>query len=180
MVVSINSLMIIPLLYSAQAISAQEDLEKTKEELKTVMTAPVPAGSSAENEHDEHDESSAEASAELSNDGVPHPHDEEDRLTEAQKNERVKKQLQVSPSPHVYDLEINYSFSYSPVLHHFFNICKHTVVMILTGPELRVSAGPGRLQEDAERHAACRERQGWPRQIQDVAPDPPGKHQATN
>lgn len=82
---------------SAQAISAQDDLEKTKEELKNVMTAAVPAGSSAENEHDEHDESSAEASAELSNDGVAYPHTEEDRLTEAQKNDRVKKQLQVSP-----------------------------------------------------------------------------------
>lgn len=84
-----------PLLPSPQALSAQEDLEKTKEELKTVMVA-VPAGSSAENEHDEHDESSAEASAELSNEGVAHTHTEEDRLTEAQKNERVKQQLQVS------------------------------------------------------------------------------------
>ncbi|TSK17875.1 Radixin [Bagarius yarrelli] len=81
-----------------KALSAQEDLEKTKEELKTVMTAAVPAGSSVENEHDEHDESSAEASAELSNDGVAHPDTEEDRLTEAQKNERVKKQLQALSS----------------------------------------------------------------------------------
>lgn len=88
-------------LCSPQAISAQEDLEKTKEELKCVMTAAVPAGSSVENEHDEHDESSAEASAELSNDGVAYPLTEEDRLTEAQKNDRVKKQLQVSLSPGV-------------------------------------------------------------------------------
>ncbi|GAA6105165.1 radixin isoform X1 [Tachysurus ichikawai] len=80
-----------------KALSAQEDLEKTKEELKTVMVA-VPAGSSAENEHDEHDESSAEASAELSNEGVAHTHTEEDRLTEAQKNERVKQQLQALSS----------------------------------------------------------------------------------
>lgn len=84
---------------SPQALSAQEDLEKTKEELKTVMTVAVPAGSSAENEHDEHDESSAEASAELSNEGLALTDTEEDRLTEAQKNERVKKQLQVSASP---------------------------------------------------------------------------------
>uniref|UniRef100_A0A8B9L491 FERM domain-containing protein n=1 Tax=Astyanax mexicanus TaxID=7994 RepID=A0A8B9L491_ASTMX len=81
-----------------KAISAQEDLEKTKEELKTVMTTAVPAGGSAENEHDEHDESSAEASAELSNDGVAHQRSEEDRLTEAQKNDRVKKQLQALSS----------------------------------------------------------------------------------
>ncbi|XP_058236963.1 radixin isoform X2 [Hemibagrus wyckioides] len=81
-----------------KAISAQEDLEKTKEELKTVMTVAVPAGSSAENEHDEHDESSAEASAELSNEGLALTHTEEDRLTEAQKNDRVKKQLQALSS----------------------------------------------------------------------------------
>uniref|UniRef100_A0A671KXQ2 Radixin-like n=1 Tax=Sinocyclocheilus anshuiensis TaxID=1608454 RepID=A0A671KXQ2_9TELE len=75
-----------------KALSAQEDLEKTKEELKSVMSAT--AGGAAENEHDEHDESSAEASAELSNDGVAHQRSEEERLTETQKNERVKKQLQ--------------------------------------------------------------------------------------
>lgn len=98
---------------SPQAISAQEDLEKTKEELKTVMTAAVPAGSSAENEHDEHDESNAEASAELSSDGVPHPHTEEDRLTEAQKNERVKKQLQVSPSRHTPTIWSSAFYSFS-------------------------------------------------------------------
>ncbi|XP_062865372.1 radixin [Trichomycterus rosablanca] len=84
-----------------KALSAQEDLEKTKEELKNVMVAAVPAvpaGSSAENEHDEQDESSAEASAELSSDGLAHLDTEEDRLTEAQKNERVKKQLQALSS----------------------------------------------------------------------------------
>uniref|UniRef100_A0A8C1HFR4 FERM domain-containing protein n=1 Tax=Cyprinus carpio carpio TaxID=630221 RepID=A0A8C1HFR4_CYPCA len=78
------------------ALSAQEDLEKTKEELKLVMSAT--AGGAAENEHDEHDESSAEASAELSNDGVAHQRSEEERLTETQKNERVKKQLQALSS----------------------------------------------------------------------------------
>uniref|UniRef100_A0A8C2BN06 FERM domain-containing protein n=1 Tax=Cyprinus carpio TaxID=7962 RepID=A0A8C2BN06_CYPCA len=78
------------------ALSAQEDLEKNKEELKLVMSAT--AGGAAENEHDEHDESSAEASAELSNDGVAHQRSEEERLTETQKNERVKKQLQALSS----------------------------------------------------------------------------------
>ncbi|XP_051558451.1 radixin isoform X3 [Myxocyprinus asiaticus] len=78
------------------ALSAQEDLEKTKEELKTVIMAPP--GGATENEHDEHDESSAEASAELSNDGVAHQRSEEERLTETQKNERVKKQLQALSS----------------------------------------------------------------------------------
>lgn len=53
------------------------------------MTAP-PAP-----EHDEQDETSAEASAELLSEGVTSHRSEEERITEAQKNERVKKQLQV-------------------------------------------------------------------------------------
>lgn len=46
-------------------------------------------------EHDEQDETNAEASAELLSDGVTSHRSEEERITEAQKNERVKKQLQV-------------------------------------------------------------------------------------
>lgn len=72
-----------------QALAAQDDLEKTREELKTAMTSP-PAP-----EHDEHDETNAEASAELLSEGVTSHRSEEERITEAQKNERVKKQLQV-------------------------------------------------------------------------------------
>ena len=91
---------------SLQAISAQEDLEKTKEELKLVISSPVtPAGGAAEGEHDhdEQDENHAEASAELSNEGVSalDLRSEEERVTEAQKNERVKKQLQVSEARHL-------------------------------------------------------------------------------
>lgn len=81
-----------------QALSAQEDLEKAKEELKNaVILVPAPLGKHAENEHDEHDENHAEASAELSNEGVSHLdlRSEEERVTEAQKNQRVKQQLQV-------------------------------------------------------------------------------------
>uniref|UniRef100_A0A8C9R077 Radixin n=1 Tax=Scleropages formosus TaxID=113540 RepID=A0A8C9R077_SCLFO len=81
-----------------KALSAQEDLEKTKEELKTVMSAPPAPPAPAENEHDEQDENSAEASAELSSDGVTDHRSEEERITEAQKNERVKKQLQALSS----------------------------------------------------------------------------------
>uniref|UniRef100_A0A668ACL7 Radixin-like n=1 Tax=Myripristis murdjan TaxID=586833 RepID=A0A668ACL7_9TELE len=84
-----------------KAMSAQEDLEKTKEELKVAMTSvPVPAGGHNESEHDEQDENHAEASAELSNEGVSHIdlRSEEERITEAQKNERVKKQLQALSS----------------------------------------------------------------------------------
>lgn len=71
-------------------------MEKTKEELKTVMSAPPAAA--GENEHDEQDENNAEASADLSSDGVNDHRSEEQRITEAQKNERVKKQLQVKLS----------------------------------------------------------------------------------
>lgn len=54
-------------------------------------------GRHAENEHDELDENHAEASAELSNEGVCDLdlRSEEERVTEAQKNQRVKQQLQV-------------------------------------------------------------------------------------
>ncbi|XP_042636305.1 LOW QUALITY PROTEIN: radixin [Orycteropus afer afer] len=86
-----------------KAFAAQEDLEKTKEELKTVMSAPPPPPPPpvippTENEHDEHDENNAEASAELSNEGVINHRSEEERVTETQKNERVKKQLQALSS----------------------------------------------------------------------------------
>ncbi|XP_046903053.1 radixin isoform X2 [Hypomesus transpacificus] len=74
------------------ALSAQEDLEKTKEELKTVMSSP-PAP-----EQDEQDETNGEASAELRSDGVNSHRSEEERITEAQKNDRVKKQLQALSS----------------------------------------------------------------------------------
>lgn len=78
-----------------QALLAQEDLEKAKLEHKNAVT--VVLGRHAENEHDEHDENHAEASAELSNEGVSDLdlRSEEDRVTEAQKNQRVKQQLQV-------------------------------------------------------------------------------------
>uniref|UniRef100_A0A4W5MXB2 FERM domain-containing protein n=1 Tax=Hucho hucho TaxID=62062 RepID=A0A4W5MXB2_9TELE len=86
--------------WQQKAISAQDDLEKTKEELKTVMTIPsTPAGGSTESEHEEQDENHAEDAAELSLEGVSalDLRSEEERVTEAQKNERLKKQLQVSP-----------------------------------------------------------------------------------
>ncbi|KAK6315155.1 radixin-like isoform X2 [Coregonus clupeaformis] len=75
-----------------KAISAQEDLEKTKEELKSVMSSP-PAP-----EQDEQDETNAEGSTELHSDGVTSHRREEERVTEAQKNERVKEQLQALSS----------------------------------------------------------------------------------
>lgn len=86
----------------SQATVVQEDLEKTKEELqKTVMAAHVQEPVHGESDHDESDESSAEASAELTNAAAYKDRSEEERMTEAEKNERVQKHLQVRTS-HLY------------------------------------------------------------------------------
>lgn len=71
----------------------QEDLEKTKEALKSRIVS-----FNAENEHDENDESSAEASAELTSAATCRDRSEEERMTEAEKNQRVQKHLLVSVS----------------------------------------------------------------------------------
>ncbi|KAJ8003717.1 hypothetical protein DPEC_G00151260 [Dallia pectoralis] len=87
--------------WQQKALSAQDDLEKTKEELKIVMTVPLTsAGGSSESEHEEQDENHAEDGAEFSLEGVSalDLRSEEERVTEAQKNERVKKQLQTLSS----------------------------------------------------------------------------------
>lgn len=75
----------------------QDDLEKTKEELKNkVMAAHIQEPLNAENEHDENDESSAEASAEFTSAATYKDRSEEERMTEAEKNERLQKHLLVS------------------------------------------------------------------------------------
>ncbi|KAG9329742.1 hypothetical protein JZ751_029865 [Albula glossodonta] len=80
--------------WQQKATTVQEDLEKTKEELRNkVMTAHVAEPVHAENEHDEDDESSAEASAELTSEAAYKDRSEEERMTEAEKNERVQKHL---------------------------------------------------------------------------------------
>lgn len=76
----------------------QEDLKKTKEELKNkVMVAHVQEPLNAENEHDENDEENAEASAEFTDAATYKDRSEEERMTEAEKNERLQKHLLVSP-----------------------------------------------------------------------------------
>uniref|UniRef100_A0A8C2KTE4 Moesin a n=1 Tax=Cyprinus carpio TaxID=7962 RepID=A0A8C2KTE4_CYPCA len=76
-----------------QATLVQEDLEKTKEELKNkVMSAHVPEPVHGENDNDD-DESSAEASAELTSAAAYKDRSEEERMTEAEKNERVQQHL---------------------------------------------------------------------------------------
>ncbi|XP_055005038.1 moesin a isoform X2 [Boleophthalmus pectinirostris] len=77
--------------WQQKATLVQEDLEKTKEELKNkVLTAHV---QEPENDHDENDESSAEASAEFSSAVTYKDRSEEERMTEAEKNERLQKHL---------------------------------------------------------------------------------------
>ncbi|CAI9615003.1 unnamed protein product, partial [Staurois parvus] len=86
--------------WQQKAQNVQLDLEKTKEELKMVMSTPhVQEPVHAENEHDdEQDENGAEASAELKAEAMIKDRSEEDRTTEAEKNERVQKHLQLLSS----------------------------------------------------------------------------------
>lgn len=55
-----------------------------------------------------------------------------------------------------------------------------SVSVLCLGSEFRVGRSPGRHEENAERHAACRERQGRKRQVQNPASNPPGQHQAAH
>uniref|UniRef100_A0A9J8BJU5 Moesin a n=1 Tax=Cyprinus carpio carpio TaxID=630221 RepID=A0A9J8BJU5_CYPCA len=79
--------------WQMKATLVQEDLEKTKEELKNkVVSAHVPEPVHGENDNDD-DESSAEASAELTSAAAYKDRSEEERMTEAEKNERVQQHL---------------------------------------------------------------------------------------
>ncbi|CAO2623650.1 Msn [Lemmus lemmus] len=82
---------------TGQAQMVQEDLEKTRAELKTAMSTPHVA-EPAENDQDEQDENGAEASAELRADAMAKDRSEEERTTEAEKNERVQKHLKALTS----------------------------------------------------------------------------------
>uniref|UniRef100_UPI003AB03A43 ezrin a n=1 Tax=Centroberyx gerrardi TaxID=166262 RepID=UPI003AB03A43 len=95
--------------WQIKAKEMQEDLLKTKEELHTVMSSPaVPAAaspppaaassssssSSSDSESDhEHSEENSTYSAELQTQGIDDHRQEEERLTEAEKNQRLQKQL---------------------------------------------------------------------------------------
>lgn len=83
-----------------QAQEAQEDLIKTREELHMVMTAPPPpppppAYDHYVNDMEDGEESTSTYSAELQSEGFNDHRYEEQRITEAAKNERVQKQLMV-------------------------------------------------------------------------------------
>ncbi|XP_071405337.1 ezrin isoform X2 [Pithys albifrons albifrons] len=87
--------------WQIRAREAQEDLVKTKEELHLVMTAPPPPPPPVyepvnyhvhDNLQDEGSEYSA-YSAEFSSEGIRNDRNEEERITEAEKNARVQSQL---------------------------------------------------------------------------------------
>ncbi|XP_040178775.1 moesin [Rana temporaria] len=86
--------------WQQKAQNVQLDLEKTKEELKLVMSTPhVQEPVHAENEQDDdQDENGAEASADLKAEAMIKDRSEEDRTTEAEKNERVQKHLKLLSS----------------------------------------------------------------------------------
>lgn len=87
-----------------KAKEAQDDLVKTKEELHLVMTAPPPppppvyepVGYHVQDNLQEEGTEYTGYSAELSSEGILDDRNEEKRVTEAEKNERVQRQLMVS------------------------------------------------------------------------------------
>ncbi|XP_051913881.1 moesin-like isoform X4 [Hippocampus zosterae] len=80
--------------WQKRAMMAEADLEKTKEELKSKMGIHIQDSAHPHmHDHDETDESSAEASAELMSPGTVRDRSEEERVTEAQKNQRLQKNL---------------------------------------------------------------------------------------
>uniref|UniRef100_I3JFC4 Ezrin b n=1 Tax=Oreochromis niloticus TaxID=8128 RepID=I3JFC4_ORENI len=87
--------------WQLRAREAQDDLIKTKEELHNVMTTPLPPPPPPMYDHlmdDNSDDNASMHSADLHMDGINDHRKEEDRLTEAEKNERVQKQLKVKTS----------------------------------------------------------------------------------
>ncbi|XP_032366919.1 ezrin a [Etheostoma spectabile] len=97
--------------WHSKAKEVEENLIRTKEELNTVMSSSnstprkIPASSSSssssssDNESDhEHSEENSTYSAELQTQGLGNHREEEERLTEAEKNERLQKQLKALSS----------------------------------------------------------------------------------
>ncbi|XP_061644703.1 moesin-like isoform X3 [Phyllopteryx taeniolatus] len=81
--------------WQKRAMMVEADLERTKEELKSkIMGIHIQDSVHPHmHDHDETDESSAEASAELMSPGTVRDRSEEERVTEAQKNQRLQKNL---------------------------------------------------------------------------------------
>uniref|UniRef100_A0A4W5RWW6 FERM domain-containing protein n=1 Tax=Hucho hucho TaxID=62062 RepID=A0A4W5RWW6_9TELE len=74
------------------AVMVEVDLDRAIEVLNAKVIS-VHIQDSVQGDHDETDESSAEASAELTSPGMVRDRSEEERMTEAQKNERLQKHL---------------------------------------------------------------------------------------
>ncbi|XP_062407586.1 ezrin b [Sardina pilchardus] len=83
--------------WQQRAQNAQDDLLKTREELHLVLTVPPPPPPPPVMDHmddgDDGEESTSTHSAELQNEDFDDHRQEEERITEAEKNERVQKQL---------------------------------------------------------------------------------------
>lgn len=92
----------------------EADLERTKEELKTKLMGIHIQDSVHSHmlEHDETDESSAEASAELTSPGMVRDRSEEERVTEAQKNQRLQKNLKVRLTKYNYLCNLLFSLCF--------------------------------------------------------------------
>uniref|UniRef100_A0A7N8Y9W9 Ezrin b n=1 Tax=Mastacembelus armatus TaxID=205130 RepID=A0A7N8Y9W9_9TELE len=88
--------------WQRKAREAEDDLNKTKEELHMVMMAPPPPPPPPVYDHmddnSDNDENISMHSADLHVEGINDHRNEEDRLTEAEKNERVQKQLKALTS----------------------------------------------------------------------------------
>ncbi|XP_041661376.1 ezrin b [Cheilinus undulatus] len=90
--------------WEQRAKEAQADLMKTKEELHMVMTTPPPPPPPPPpmedhvDDNSDSEENTSTHSADLQNEGINDHRNEEDRLTEAEKNERVQKQLKALTS----------------------------------------------------------------------------------
>ncbi|XP_051501247.1 ezrin-like [Myxocyprinus asiaticus] len=84
--------------WQQRAQVAQHDLAKTREELYTAVSTtplppPPPAYEHYMNEYEDGEESASSYSADLQTEGIDDHRYEEQRITEAEKNERVQKQL---------------------------------------------------------------------------------------
>uniref|UniRef100_A0A3P8Z678 FERM domain-containing protein n=1 Tax=Esox lucius TaxID=8010 RepID=A0A3P8Z678_ESOLU len=81
----------------AENWQSREDLLKTREELHMVMAAPAapPSSDSSHSSHSDHEENEENNSysAELHQQDIHDHRQEEDRITEAEKNKRIKEQL---------------------------------------------------------------------------------------
>ncbi|KAK7907698.1 hypothetical protein WMY93_016310 [Mugilogobius chulae] len=84
--------------WQLKAQAAQDDLQKTREELHSVLTPPPPPPPPMYDQLDDNSDSEDSHSAHLTNDDLEHNRNEENRLTEAEKNLRVQEQLRALTS----------------------------------------------------------------------------------